>query len=872
MRSSVICRTSEDRQNHHERPNRLFTDLIREIMRTKKRFFSLLIMNLLAVGFLAGLRMTAPDMQNTVDEYYDEQQLMDVRIVSTLGLTREDLEAVGALEEVEAAEPSYAFEGRVGEATANVFSVPDRINRLLLMEGRMPENDRECVTEQKMLEALGASVGDEITVDTSDAYKRFVGDDPLREHTFTIVGMVRSPQYITVARSSSQNGSGQVTGFVAVPQGAFDQAYYTSIYLRLKGLSKYNCYTDDAYMDSVDSFIDRIEPLGKERAAERKKQLMHEVTLTDMVSQMIAGDLSALTMSDGKWYILSREMDQYYVEFSSDAERMSNLADVFPLVFFLVAALSSLTSMTRMVEEHRSEIGLMKALGFSDMAVSLKYMGYAAGASVTGGLIGLAVGCTALPSLIYYEWGILYILPGLKLGLSPVVTLYSMGAALLATSGAALAGCYSSLRAAPAALLRPRAPKAGRRVFLEKVSFVWSRLSFIQKVSVRNLFRYQKRFWMTIAGIAGCTALLVTGFGLRDSIFDVLRWQFDRLTVYDATVGIKEDLVGADRERLMQYFDDAPGIEEYASCFEDTISLRTGEGTLENVALTAAADWDALKDLIHIYPRGGGVVRYGKGEAAERERLTPGSDSVIIDEKMAEMMKVDAGDTIWLRDVQEKEYPVVVGDVCENYVNHRVFLTSAYYKTVFGEKPSDNTVLLLLADADGAPDTADTVTAEEILSQDGVLTYSRIDEIRTRFEDSMESLNVVVLIIILAAAILAFLVLFNLTNINVTERIRELATLKVLGFYDNETAAYVYRENMLLTVIGAMAGMVMGKWLHRWLIDTIEVEYLIFGRSVHGRSFAYALLLTAVFSLSVNVFSNYTIRRIDMVESLKSVE
>jgi putative ABC transport system permease protein len=184
-----------------------------------------------------------------------------------------------------------------------------------------------------------------------------------------------------------------------------------------------------------------------------------------------------------------------------------------------------------------------------------------------------------------------------------------MGAALLATSGAALAGCYSSLRAAPAALLRPRAPKAGRRVFLEKVSFVWSRLSFIQKVSVRNLFRYQKRFWMTIAGIAGCTALLVTGFGLRDSIFDVLRWQFDRLTVYDATVGIKEDLVGADRERLMQYFDDAPGIEEYASCFEDTISLRTGEGTLENVALTAAADWDALKDLIHIYPRGGGVVR-----------------------------------------------------------------------------------------------------------------------------------------------------------------------------------------------------------------------------------------------------------------------
>ena len=862
-------------------------------MRTKKRFFSLLIMNLLAVGFLAGLRMTAPDMQNTVDRYYDEQHLMDVRVVSTLGLTRDDLEALRAVKGVEEAEPGYSFEGRVGDATADIFSVPERINQLVLEEGRLPQNDHECVTEQKMLEALGIRIGDEITVDTSDSYKRFVGDDPLREHTFTIVGAVRSPQYITVARNTSSMGSGQVTGFVAVPADAFAQEYYTSIYLTLSGLSGYNCYTDAAYIDAVNAFIDDLEPLGEERAALRRSQLNRDATLSDMLTQVIAGDISSLTI-DGKWYILSREMDQYYVEFSSDSERMSNLADVFPMVFFLVAALSSLTSMTRMVEEHRAEIGLMKALGFSGLPVSLKYMGYAAGASLTGGLAGLIIGCICLPSLIYYEWGILYILPRLRIGLSPVVTLYSLGAAMLATAGAALAACYTTLRSSPAVLLRPRAPKAGRRVFLERITPVWSRLSFIQKVSARNLFRYQKRFWMTIAGIAGCTALLVTGFGLRDSIFDVLRWQFDRLMMYDATVGIESDMVSADKEALMQHFADEPCIAAFSPCFEDTISLRTQEGTLENVYLTASNNWDELGSFIRLYPRGGGVTRYGKSEKTERERLLPDDDSVIIDEKMAEMMKVDVGDTIWLRDVQDEEYPVLVGEVCENYVNHHVYMTSACYKSVYGEKPEDNTVLVALNEGKGSQaaggerangdmgtaggeradgeGTGASLDAETILSWKGVLTYSRIDEIRTRFEDSMESLNVVVLIIILAAAILAFLVLFNLTNINVTERIRELATLKVLGFYDNETAAYVYRENMLLTILGSLLGLGMGKWLHRWLIDTIEVEYLIFGRSVHGRSFAYALLLTAVFSLSVNVFSNYTIRRIDMVESLKSVE
>ena len=502
-------------------------DTVREILHTKRRFLSLFVMSLLAVGFLAGLRMTAPDMQNTVDHYYDRLSFMDVRLISMLGLTQEDLDAVSRMPGVKEAEGSRTFDALAGEDSVNVLELPERINLLDLVQGRLPQSPDECVTEVKILEALHKEVGDTITIDTRESFDSVLEEDPLTKssaegthstkHTYTIVGVVRSPLYISRTRGGSSVGSGSVTGFVVLPGECFTQEVYSTIYLALEGLEQYNCYTDDAYKDRVDDFIDSLEPLAKERAAIRKKQVSDDVSFTDMVSALILGlseygsggsAMSGLEISDGEWYMLGRDTIRSYVEFSSDAERMGNLADVFPLIFFLVAALSSLTSMTRMVEDHRAEIGTMKALGFPTAAISVKYIGYALAASLVGGGAGLIIGCTALPALIYYEWGILYLLPKLEIGVSPVVALYSLGAAVLATAGAAFAACYATLLARPAELLRPRAPKPGKRIFLEYIGAIWSRLSFIQKVSARNLFRYKKRFWMTIIGIAGCTALL----------------------------------------------------------------------------------------------------------------------------------------------------------------------------------------------------------------------------------------------------------------------------------------------------------------------------------------------------------------------------
>ena len=431
-------------------------------------------------------------------------------------------------------------------------------------------------------------------------------------------------------------------------------------------------------------------------------------------------------------------------------------------------------------------------------------------------------------------------MPKLEMSISPVVVLYSLGAAVLATAGAAFAACYATLLARPAELLRPRAPKPGKRIFLEYIGPVWKRLSFIQKVSARNLFRYKKRFWMTIIGIAGCTALLAAG------------------------------LNPSDRAEMMEALEADPGITSFMGCYDRVVSVRTDEGTIEGVALRSSSGWTTYtdtqnshpvaEDYICLYPRADGLRRYGK--VGELPRLAPTDDAVVIDEKLADNLGIKEGDTIALLDSDEKEYPVTVGGICENYVGHYVHMTASCYKKVFGERPRDNVLLVKAAEN----------PADRVMKIKGVITYNSIDETRDHFHESMKSLDVVVWIIIGAAAALAFLVLFNLTNINVTERVRELATLKVLGFYDGETASYVYRENIILTMMGSALGLLGGKWLHRWLIGTIEMEYMIFGHGLHGRSYLYAVILTVVFSLSVNFFSYFYIRKIDMVESLKSVE
>lgn len=554
------------------------------------------------------------------------------------------------------------------------------------------------------------------------------------------------------------------------------------------------------------------------------------------------------------WYVLDRNTNVGYVSYQQDAERMGNLSAVFPLIFFLVAALVCLTTMTRMVEEQRVEIGGMKALGYGKWAISIKYVGYGLLASLSGGLAGLALGCTLIPLIIFNAWKIMYSVGELSIPFYPGVSLISVSAAVICVTGTAFAACFATLAAGPAALMRPRAPKPGKRVLLERVTPVWRRMSFTWKVTVRNLLRYKKRFCMTVVGIGGCTALIVTGFGLRDSIYDILDLQFDEISTYDSQISLADDLTDDEMTEIARALDTSPLVDAWTASSLSSVSVE-GEKRAVDAYLFAVEDEEIFSGFIHLRHRQDGAP------------VSLPSEGVVLTEKLAELLGVAPGDTITLDAEGRVTVPVV--ELTENYVYHYVYLSSAYYQSLFGAAPNRN--LVMARYTENRKEAADQVSSS-LIALSGVNSVNRIQDSRASFSRSMESVDYAVILIIICAAALAFVVLYNLTNINITERLRELATLKVLGFYQNELSAYVYRENIFLTLFGILFGLVMGKQLHQWLVLTVEVEMVMFGRSARPSSYLFAVGLTVLFSLLVNLAARRRLNKIDMVESLKTVE
>ena len=562
-------------------------------------------------------------------------------------------------------------------------------------------------------------------------------------------------------------------------------------------------------------------------------------------------DIEAI--EDCEWYVLGRNTNAGYVSYSMDADRMGNLASVFPLIFFLVAALVCLTTMTRMVEEERVTIGGLKALGYSRGAIAVKYVGYGFLASAIGSLLGLAVGLTLLPWIICNAWNIIYAVGPVQYGLEPVTSTAACLAAVGTVTLSALGACFSTLTAVPAELMRPKAPPAGKRVVLERIPWLWRRLSFNYKITIRNLFRYQRRFWMTVMGIGGCAALIVTAFGLRGSIFDIMDKQFDEIYGHTAQIGMVNAVTPTELREITDTLDGNALVDGWLLCRSETLSAQTEEYTVD-ATLMVAADQQALEPLIHLRHR------------TEDTPVTLPDDGVVLTEKLASLSGVGPGDSITLDGDERVE--VVVADITEHYIQHYIYMTDAYYESVFGQIPEQNLIL-----ADYPTDDPDAESLErELVGLDGVSSLTRVEDTRNTYGSSLASVDYAVVLIIVCAAALAFVVLYNLTNINITERMRELATLKVLGFYDRELSAYIYRENVILTVFGVGIGMLMGKLLHQWLILTVEIDMLMFGRTLSLPSYLYAVVLTILFSLIVNLAAHRKLKHIDMVESLKTVE
>ena len=558
-----------------------------------------------------------------------------------------------------------------------------------------------------------------------------------------------------------------------------------------------------------------------------------------------------------EWIVTDRNDLPEYSDFGDNAERLKNIGKVFPMIFFLVAALISLTTMTRMVEEQRTQIGTMKALGYGKASIASKYLSYAFLATVGGSIAGVLFGEKVLPFIIIQAYGIMYWNIGdhMQLDYELQYALIASGAAVICTMGATLFSCAKTLAETPASLMRPPAPKEGKRILIERISFIWKHLSFSWKSSMRNLFRYKKRLFMTIFGIAGSMGLMLVGFGLYDSIMDIAILQYDQIQHYDAMVINDEDATDSQEKDLLKFLDGNSEIDHYTRVQLTKMTAPKEKGSV-SIYVYVPENTENFKEDVTLRDR----------KSHEQYELT--DDGAVICEKTASLIGVKTGDEITL-EKDNRKYKVKITAVTENYMGHYVYMTPPCYEKTFGEKPEySSTVYTMKEDAESDLETL----GNAILKYPAALSISYTSSTAGQVERMLGSLGAVIWVLIISAGMLAFVVLYNLNNINITERQRELATLKVLGFYDGEVSQYVFRENILLSFIGILAGAVFGILLHRYVITTVEVDAVMFGRNIKPISFVYSGIITFGFSMFVNMVMHFKLKKINMVESLKSVE
>ncbi len=1028
------------------------------------RFLSLFFIVALGVGFFAGIRSTSEDMFLTADQYFDENELFDYKIVSTYGLTEEDIDSLKELTHTDKVIGSYSLDVIVGSDVYRVHSIEEEMNHLVLEEGRLPQNENECVAEVGYHE-----IGDVITFHESV-------DGQLKSEELTVVGTAKTPLYIGLEKGITTVGNGKLASFLYVLKDSFVMDYYTEAYLIGVGSQDTVSYEDE-YDEVLAPLLEELQELKPIRETLRYEEVLEEATakieeaenkikeeeaktqveldnakkeidaakqqiedgknslnyaenvlseketlgyqqieqakaelnaketeyqnnlayynehkdeisarieegkkslallkqqvdeLQAQIDQMKEEDpdnpllaelesqyqnmsatynqnLETLTkeeeefnrtpilleqakkaIEDGKikieeeesrfyqeissakkelassrlelqknetllaekeqeyedgladfqaeidrayaeiadqkkaleelpkpeWYLLDRTDQTGYTDFKNDALRVDNIAKVFPVFFLLVAALVCLNTMTRMVEEDRTQIGIFKALGYSNGSIMFGYFLYVTIATFFGGVIGLLVGYQLLPRVIYSIYAFTYSLPSLVIHIDPVVFLVIIGVALLLTNFVTWFSCHTELKVEPANLLRPKAPKKGKKVFLEYITFIWNRLNFSGKVTVRNLFRYKKRIFMTVIGIAGCTALTLTGFGLRDGISSIVPKQYEELFTYDtlSVLNSEETTVNTGVDQLLQenHIINPLYVRQELYNFE-------ANDKQHDFYLIVPENMEQFKEYIHLRVRTSG------------EEVSLDDSGAIITEKMASLLGVKEGDTIRIRNSDNRLFFIKVSGIVENYTYHYVYMTPSYYEKVMETSPLYNTVYGELENFEMDHDTISTNLIESGLFLSNVFTEDSVET----FDTIITSLNKIVIVILGASCLLAFIVLYNLTNINVMERQREIATLKVLGFYDREVSGYVYRETMILTVLGIFVGLFLGVFLHRFVMDTAEMDFIMFIKEIKLESYWYAGLITLLFSIVVAIVTHFKLKKIDMIESLKSVE
>ena len=875
-------------------------DIGRTITGNVKRFASIALICALGVSIMIGLRAGCEDLRRSVDAYFSQQNVYDISVQGTLGLSDDDVDAVAALDGVDVAEGIYSetvytpVGKTIKRAAVQSLSQKD-IDQPVLIDGDLPEAADEVAVTSSYLKRSKKKIGDTLTFEDKASANNSgtEGDDEagaasttvFRRGTYTITAEVADPTDIAANTGSSFRATGTNDYAFYVDESAASISSYTAIHVRVDSSSDLYCFSAD-YTDKVADVMDEIERIRHTREKARRKELLKDTSkMIELQSQQALSDLAASGLSGAQlkaqqqtiegqaavslkeasdslgsstWYVQDRSGIGSFASVDSDMSSIEAIATAFPAIFFVVAVLISLTTATRMVEEERTLIGLYKALGYGRNKILSKYVGYALAACLVGGIVGNLVGFIALPLFLFHVFTSMYVVPNMQLFYSAAMSIGSVALFAVGVAGAAFVACRRELAESPAALMRPKAPRAGSRILLERVRPLWSRLGFLNKVTARNLFRYKMRFFMTTFGIAGCCALVICGLGIRDTVVGLSDRQYGGVTRYDllavSTSGELADLTAELEGRAAAEGSKVSLDSKIAVQLESVTAEFGGKKESVQIVVVPTESVDAL----------GRYVRLADADGGSIELVNAGCDL----SKSAQMvLGAKVGEKIELQDSALDTASVRVASTSMNYLGSTVYLSQDAYEKAFGKKMQANA---LIARLDGGAD--DQIDFCRSAKADGWLSVSSTADQVKNFEKNFAIINAVVVLVTAMAAALSFVVVFTLSNTNISERERELATIKVLGFNRREVHRYVNKETLILTGIGAVVGVPLGYVLARSFTYVLQMPSLYFDVHVQPVSYVIAVALSFVFTIIVNQATNRSLNRIDMVGALKSAE
>lgn len=842
----------------------LLKSTLREIKNSLGRYIAILAITALGVGFFSGLKTAQPDMLSTASDYLKDTRFFDYHMLSSVGFDDSAIKEVDKVKGIDHAEGSISCDFLASsdsdqDIVLKALMITDKTNKITVTKGRMPKASNECVIDENYALTRGNMIGKEIEVSADNEENTY---DMFAHKKYKVVGYAITPLYMDHNRGTTSLGNGSIKGFMLIPHDGFGIDYYTEIYACFS--KSYELYSS-AYDHELDDTKDAVTEAAEKGASERLENIKNEALDTAKeealkaahgMVQFVPSDEKLLESIDlpskADVYVLDRTSNRSYQYFDNDTSIIDKVATIFPIFFLLVAALVCMTTMTRMIDEQRTQIGVLKALGFSNRSIMGKYLFYSSSAASIGSILGFFCGSYIFPTVIWNAYSMLYNFSDSTNHIYNMwLCLACVIAAVACAAGSTLVSCSSDFKIAPAQLIRPKSPKAGKRILLERIPFIWNKLGFLYKVSFRNVFRYKKRFFMMIIGISGCTALLVTGFGIHDSIANIGDFQYKEITYYDYAITFKDEQSNQKINEFEEFTDGELGKIKFVN--EEAVDV-IGQKDERSIKLVAA-DKENLSDFVSLH-RNGKNIKY------------PGDGEIILCEKVCNLLNLKVGDKITLRREDGAEKALKLTGIFENFISSYAYINESTYTDVF-DKPLEYNAAY--ANSKNKDDKAFEVAAE-ISKNENVAAVTVTEEMQDTISSMLNRLNAVIILIILSAGALAFIVLYNLTNINITERIREIATIKVLGFYPRETSSYVFRENFFLTGIGAFVGLFLGKLLHAFVISSITVEMVSFDNRILPMSYLYSFALTFLFTIIVSGVMYFKLKKISMTESLKSIE